>query len=115
MSSIIFHVTIFCRLWSVNVDVFSALSSWSIFGGLTSVFLVNFGSVYSRYHGGVLVDCSSSEDHVYASRKLVENYVVSEVKGLNPRIKIVIAIGELRTLLPFTKAVIDWRRIITGP
>jgi hypothetical protein len=25
MSSIIFHVTIFYRLWSVNVDVFSAL------------------------------------------------------------------------------------------
>jgi hypothetical protein len=43
--------------------------------------------------GGVLVGCSSSEDHVrlknIATEKLVENYVVSEVKGLNPRIKIV--------------------------
>jgi hypothetical protein len=31
--------------------VFCSLSSWSIFGGLTSVFLVNFGSVCSLICG----------------------------------------------------------------
>lgn len=54
---------------------------------------IHISKVKSVKHGGILVGCSSIEDNSrfkkIAQEKLADSYVIKEVKGIHPRVKIV--------------------------